>query len=64
MYEDFVDIFGGSSQNWTIFRGHFYAFKGLFLGPIYRMGDIFGVAKISNIFLGCLKFLIFFGGER
>ena len=24
--------------------------------------DIFGVAKISNIFLGCLKFLIFFGG--
>ena len=26
--------------------------------------DIFGVAKIPNIFLGCLKFLIFFGGER
>ena len=25
------------------------------------MGDIFWVAKISNIFLGCLKFLIFFG---
>ena len=25
------------------------------------MGDIFCVAKISNIFLGCLKFLIFFG---
>ena len=24
------------------------------------MGDIFSVAKISNIFLGCLKFLIFF----
>ena len=24
--EDFVDIFGGSSQNWTIFRGHFFAF--------------------------------------
>ena len=22
------------------------------------------VAKNSNIFLGCLKFLIFFGGER
>ena len=22
--------------------------------------DIFGVAKISNIFWGCLKFLIFF----
>ena len=25
-YEDFVYIFGGSSQNWTIFSGHFYAF--------------------------------------
>ena len=24
--EDCVDIFGGSSQNWTIFRGHFYVF--------------------------------------
>ena len=23
---DLVDIFWGSSQNWTIFRGHFYAF--------------------------------------
>ena len=26
--------------------------------------DIFLVAKISNIFLGCLKFLIIFWGER
>ena len=25
-YEDFVDIFLGSPQNLTIFRGHFYAF--------------------------------------
>ena len=25
-YEDFRDIFLGSSQNWTIFRSHFYAF--------------------------------------
>ena len=24
------------------------------------MGDILGVAKISDIFLGCLKFMIFF----
>ena len=63
-YEDFVDIFFGSSQNWTIFRGHFYAFYSLFLRSRYRMRDIFWVAKISNIFLGCLKFLIFFGGER
>ena len=26
--------------------------------------DIFWVAKISNIFLRCLKFMIFFLGER
>ena len=25
-YEDFVDFCLGSSQNWTIFRGHFYVF--------------------------------------
>ena len=25
-HEAFVDIFWGSSQNWTILRGHFYAF--------------------------------------
>ena len=40
-YENFVDIFLGSSQNWTIFRCHFYAFKGLFLRSRYRIGDIF-----------------------
>ena len=26
-YEDFVDIFCRSSQNWTLYRGHFYSFK-------------------------------------
>ena len=25
-YKDFMDILGGSSQYWTSFRGHFYAF--------------------------------------
>ena len=25
-FENFVDIFLGSSQNWASFRGHFYAF--------------------------------------
>ena len=49
--EDFVDIFLGSSQNWTIFKGHFYAFYGLFLRSRYRMG----------LFLGFLKLKIFFG---
>ena len=37
-YEDFVDIFGGSSQYLTVFRGHFYAFLGLFLRSMYRVG--------------------------
>ena len=27
------------------------------------MEDIFAVAKISSIYLGCLKFFIFLGGE-
>ena len=41
-YEKFVGIFGGSSQDWTIIRGHFYAFYGVFFSSRYRMGDIFG----------------------
>ena len=43
-------LFGVITKYWTIFRGHFYAFNGLFLRSRYRMGNIFGVAKISNIF--------------
>ena len=41
----------------------FYVFYGLFLRSLYRMGIFLGVAKMSNIFGGCLKFLIFFRGE-
>ena len=44
----------GSSQNWTIFRDRFYAFKGLFLRPTYRMGDILGIGKFQ-IFFGVLE---------
>ena len=53
-YEDFVDIFWGSSQNWASFRlisMHFRVFfkvKGTELG----------------YFLGLLKFQLFFLGER
>ena len=36
-----------SSQNWTILRGHFYAFKGLF--PKVKV-------KNGGYFLGLLKF--------
>ena len=58
-----MDIFGGSSKNLTLFRGYFYAFYGLFLRSLYRMGIFFCVAKISNIFLGVLEISdMFFGG--
>ena len=50
-YQDFVDIFWGSSQIWTIFRGHLYAFQGLFLRSRYRI-----------YFLGLVKFQIIFWG--
>ena len=46
-YKDFVGIFGGSSQNWTLFVGHFYAFVKV---------------QNGGYFWGCMKFLIFFGG--
>ena len=51
-YDDFVDILWGSSQNWTSFRGHFYAFQGLSLRSYFRMGIFLWVAYISNISLG------------
>ena len=35
----------------------------VFFKIMAQNGDIFGVAKISNIFWGCLKFLIYLGGE-
>ena len=50
-----MDIFffwggGGLSQNWTNFRGHFYALHGLFLRSRYRIWVSLGVAKMSNMF--------------
>ena len=65
-YKDFVDIFGGSSQNWAIFRGHFYAFKFFFLKvKVQNGGHFLGLLKFQ-IFLGVLEipdiFFFFFGG--
>ena len=57
-------IFLGSSQNWAIFRGHFYAFLGFFLSQGTEWGIIFGVPKISNILFGVLEIPYIFGGER
>ena len=61
-YEDFVDIFLGSSQNWTIIKGSFLCILGSHLKVKVQNGSICLVAKISNSFLGCLNFLIFFWG--
>ena len=62
-YEDFEDIFLGSSQNWASLRVISMQFMVFFKVKVQKW-DIFWVAKISNILLGCLKFLIFFLGER
>ena len=58
-YEDFVDIFGGSSQNWASLRVISKHFR-VFIKVKVQDWDIFlGLLKFQ-IFLGCLKFLIFF----
>ena len=41
-YEDFVDIFRGSSQNWTILMGSFLCILWYFLKVKVQNGDIFG----------------------
>ena len=58
-----MDIFGGSSQIWASLRVISMQFRVFFKVNVQNW-NIFWVAKISNIFLGCLKFLIFLGDER
>ena len=43
--------------------GSFLCISGSFPKVKVQNGDIFGAAKISNIFLVCFKFLIFLGPE-
>ena len=59
-----MDIWGGggSSQNWTIFGGHFYTFKGFSKGQGTDLEDFF----FFFFFFGGgggggVKFQIFFG---
>ena len=52
-----MDIFLGSSQNWTILY-----ILGSFLKVKVQNGGYFLGARISNIYLGCLKF--FLRGEQ
>ena len=56
-------IFLGVIANWTIFRGHLYAFYGLFLRSRYRMGDLFFGLLNFKYFLGVLEIPDIFFGE-
>ena len=55
-----MDIFRGSSQNKTIFRGHFYAFWGLFFKVKVQNGRYFGGLLKFQIFFGVLEIPVFF----
>ena len=61
-YEDFVDIFGGHHKI-RLYLGVISMHFRVFLWSRYRMGVVFGLVKFQ-MFLGCLKFLIFSWGER
>ena len=61
-YEDFADIF---STKLNYIKGSFLCILGSFLKVNVKNGGIFFWLLKSQIFFwGCLKFLIFFGGER
>ena len=49
--DDFVDIFGGSSQNWTIFRGYFY-FRDFSEGQGTDRRIFWGLLKLQIIIWG------------
>ena len=49
-YEDFVDVFFGGHHKIGLYLGVISMHFRVFLRSRYRIGDIFGVAKISNIF--------------
>ena len=49
-YEDFVEIFGGPSQNWASLRVISMQFWVFFLGQGTELGYFLGLLKISNIF--------------
>ena len=53
-YEDFVDIFWGSSQNWASLRVISMQFRVLFYGQGTELGCIFGLLKFQ-IFFGVLE---------
>ena len=60
-YEIFVDIFLGSSQNWTSFRGYFYVFWGFSQGKYTKSGYSMG-CKYYKYFIGVLEISDIFWG--
>ena len=61
-YEDFLDIFLGSSQNWGSLRVIYMQFR-VFFRSRYRIGIFFWLLKFK-IFFGVLEIPDIFGGER
>ena len=59
-YEDFVDIFWGSSQNWASLRVISMHFRVFFKVKVQNW-DIFWIAKTSNIFWGAWNSWYFLG---
>ena len=60
-----MDIFEGVITKLDYIKGSFICILGCFLKvKVHNGGCFWGVAKISNIYLACLKFLNFFGGEQ
>ena len=57
-------IFFGVITKLDYIKRSFLCILGSFLKVKVQIGGIVLVAKNSNIFLGCLKFLIYFGGVR
>ena len=51
-YEDFVDIFWGSSQNWASLRVISMQFRVFFKGQGTELGYFFGFLKFQIFFSG------------
>ena len=51
-YEDFVDIFWGSSQNWTSLRAISMQFRVFFMVKVQNWDYFFGLLEIPDIFWG------------
>ena len=62
-YEDFVDIIGGSSQNWASLRVISMHFRVFFKGQCTELGYFLGLLKFQ-IFWGVLEIPDIFLGER